>query len=81
MHLNFCIPVSERNTNAEDFTIIFLDYATAFDKLRQEVLFELIGKIDLLGKYVRIFKNIYWDKLSAYGEKMNSVATQTLIGK
>lgn len=37
----------------------FINHTKAFDKLRHEDLFELMGKLDLFGIYIRIDQTIY----------------------
>lgn len=46
--------VDVSNTNAKDGHLCFMDYAKAPDKVRCENLLELLGKIDLFTKDVRI---------------------------
>ena len=45
-----------------DLYICFIDYSKAFDKVRHEELFNILDKLDIDGKDLRIIRNLYWDQ-------------------
>ena len=48
-----------------DLYICFIDYSKAFDKVRHEELFNILNKLDIDGKDLRIVRNLYWDQNAA----------------
>lgn len=50
-----------------DVYLRFMDYVKLFDKIRQKDLFELLDKLDLFGKYIRIISNIYREQTPCIG--------------
>lgn len=42
----------------KDLNLSFINYAKAFEKIGHMVLFVLLGKINLFGKYVRMTRNL-----------------------
>lgn len=58
--------------DAVESFITFVLYFYKFHRLRTDVLWhkdiiELLGKLDLFEKYIRITRKTYWDKISADG--------------
>ena len=44
----------------KDIYLCFIDYSKAFDKVRHEDLFQILNKLDIDGKDLRILSNLYW---------------------
>ena len=44
----------------KDIYLCFIDYSKAFDKVRHEDLFQMLNKLDIDGKDLRILSNLYW---------------------
>ena len=44
----------------KDMYLCFIDYSKAFDKVRHEDLFQMLSKLDIDGKDLRILSNLYW---------------------
>ena len=44
----------------KDLYLCFIDYSKAFDKVRHEDLFNILNKLDIDGKDLRILSNLYW---------------------
>ena len=59
MLMERCIEVQK------DLHLCFIDYSKAFDKVRHEELFEMLGKLDIDGKDLRVIRNLYWDQTAA----------------
>ena len=43
----------------------FIDYTEAFDKVRHETLMDILQKLDIDGKDLRLLRNLYWDQMAA----------------
>ena len=43
-----------------DLYVCFIDYEKAFDKVKHEVLMEILRDIGVAGKEYRVIKNLYW---------------------
>lgn len=55
--------LSERTIQIEKGVYLWLiDYVKAFNKVRQNDLFELLREIDLFEKDISIILNIYWEQ-------------------
>lgn len=50
--------ISVSNTNAK------INYTHAFDNVWHKNLFELLGKLNLYEKDVRLIHNIYWEQIT-----------------
>ena len=48
-----------------DLYVCFIDYAKAFDKVKHDDLFNILDKLDIDGKDLRIIRNQYWDQSAA----------------
>ncbi|CAF4310248.1 unnamed protein product, partial [Rotaria magnacalcarata] len=48
-----------------DLYLCFLDYTKAFDKVKHDSLFQILEKLDIDGKELRIIRNLYWDQKAA----------------
>jgi hypothetical protein len=48
-----------------DLYLCFLDYTKAFDKVKHDNLFQILEKLDIDGKDLRIIRNLYWDQKAA----------------
>ena len=46
----------------KDLYLCFIDYTKAFDKVQHEELLGMLGKLDIHGKDLRIFRNLYWEQ-------------------
>ena len=44
----------------KDLYLCFMDHSKAFDKVRHEDLFQMLNKLDVDGKDLRILSNLYW---------------------
>ena len=48
-----------------DMYICFLDYKKAFDKVKHDNLFQILEKLDIDGKGLRLVRNLYWEQKAA----------------
>jgi hypothetical protein len=48
-----------------DIYLCFLDNTKAFDKVKHDNLFQILEKLDIDGKDLRLIRNLYWDQKSA----------------
>ena len=48
-----------------DIYLCFLDYTKAFDKVKHGNLFQILEKLDIDGKDLRLVRNLYWDQKAA----------------
>ena len=58
----------------KEIFICFVDYEKAFDKVRHEILIDILKNLMLDGKDLRIIKNLYWNQRAAVrvaGDKSN----------
>ena len=46
----------------KDIYMCFIDYAKAFDKVRNQELFEDLHKLDLYRKDVHLLASLYWNQ-------------------
>ena len=46
----------------KDLHLCFIDYTKAFDKVQHEELLEILGKLDIHGKDLRILRNLFWEQ-------------------
>ena len=44
-----------------DIYLCFLDYKNAFDKVKYDNLFQILEKLDIDGKDLRLVRNLYWE--------------------
>ena len=44
-----------------DIYLCFLDYKNAFDKVKHDNLFQILEKLDIDGKDLRLVRNLYWE--------------------
>ena len=49
----------------KDIYLCFIDYSKAFDKVKHEELCQILEKLDIDGKDLRIVRNLYWDQTAA----------------
>ena len=49
----------------KDLYLCFIDYTKAFDKVRHEEIVNILEKLSLDGKDLRMIKNIYWEQTAA----------------
>lgn len=55
--------IPERAVQMQEHVFLcFIDFTTALDKVRHKELIELLGKFDLIGKYIKIMKNLYGEQ-------------------
>lgn len=52
--------LSEQNSTNAEICLCYINYTKVFDKVQHKDLFELLGKLDLFGKDIRIIHSIYW---------------------
>ena len=45
-----------------DLYLCFIDYAKAFDKVKQQDLFEYLTNLDIGGKDLSLIRNLYWEQ-------------------
>ena len=48
-----------------DLYLCFIDYSKAFDKVRHEKLFNILEHLDIVGKDLRVIRNLYWNQSAA----------------
>jgi hypothetical protein len=48
-----------------DIYVCFLDYRKAFDKVKHGNLFQILEKLDIDGKDLRLVRDLYWDQKAA----------------
>ena len=53
-----------------DIYLGFLDYTKAVNEVKHDLLFQILGKLDIDGKDLRLIRNIYWDQKA--GMKVNN---------
>ena len=49
----------------KDIYLCFIVCSKAFDKVKHEELFQILEKLDIDGKDVRVVRNLYWDQTAA----------------
>ena len=61
-----------------DIYLCFFGYTKAFDNVKRDKLFQILEKLDVDGKDLRLIRNLYWDQNAAVkvnnetGEYINS---------
>ena len=45
--------------------LCFLDYTKAFECVKHQELIKLIESLNADGKYLRVIRNLYWQKIAA----------------
>jgi hypothetical protein len=48
-----------------DLYLCFIDYTKAFDKVKHNKMLEIMNRINIDGKDLRIIKNLYWEQTAA----------------
>ncbi|CAF1369208.1 unnamed protein product [Adineta steineri] len=48
-----------------DIYLCFLDYTKVFDKVKHDSLFQILEKLDIDGKDLRLIRNLYWEQKAA----------------
>ena len=46
----------------QDIYLCFIDYTKAFDRVKHEVLLDMLQSLDLDGKDMRLIRNLYWEQ-------------------
>ena len=58
--------IPERSIQMQnDVYMCFIDYEKAFDRVRHTELVEILQRINLDGKDIRLITNLYWSQLAA----------------